>query len=66
MGGAETLSPSVTFAAEQQQKVYFGVGCFWRVQHEFVEKEKSALGRKDNELTVSMLFACSVLQGYQR
>ena len=31
--------------------VYFGVGCFWHVQHEFVEAERSILNRKDNELT---------------
>lgn len=39
-------------AAEQQlQDVYFGAGCFWHVQHEFVEAERSLLQRKDGELT---------------
>jgi hypothetical protein len=32
-------------------QVYFGCGCFWHVQHEFVEAERSILGRKDAELT---------------
>eukprot|EP00804_Cyclotella_cryptica_P012284 CCRYP_019984-RC/>CCRYP_019984-RC protein AED:0.17 eAED:0.17 QI:0/0.33/0.25/1/0.33/0.25/4/575/266 len=33
------------------QDVYFGAGCFWHVQHEFVLAERTLLGRKDNELT---------------
>mmetsp|Transcript_8445 Transcript_8445/g.14162 ORF Transcript_8445/g.14162 Transcript_8445/m.14162 type:complete len:145 (+) Transcript_8445:1113-1547(+) len=32
-------------------EVYFGVGCFWHVQHEFVKAEKAFLGRSDAELT---------------
>lgn len=35
----------------KNQEVYFGVGCFWHVQHEFVEAEKSILNRQNNELT---------------
>ncbi|KAL3780670.1 hypothetical protein ACHAW5_001870 [Stephanodiscus triporus] len=31
--------------------VYFGCGCFWHVQHEFVEAERKILGRSDSELT---------------
>lgn len=31
--------------------VYFGCGCFWHVQHEFVEAERRILGRSDDELT---------------
>lgn len=31
--------------------VYFGVGCFWHVQHEFVKTEEKLLNRHDNELT---------------
>ena len=31
--------------------VYFGCGCFWHVQHEFVEAERKILGRKDKDLT---------------
>lgn len=31
--------------------VYFGCGCFWHVQHEFVEAEKKTLGRRPDEAT---------------
>lgn len=31
--------------------VYFGVGCFWHIQHEFVEAEKKILGRGPNDFT---------------
>jgi hypothetical protein len=34
-------------------EVYFGVGCFWHVQHEFTQAEKKLLGRDDSKLTVS-------------
>jgi peptide methionine sulfoxide reductase MsrA len=30
--------------------VYFGVGCFWHVQHEFVQAEKN-MGRSDDQIT---------------
>jgi len=36
---------------EEDIDVYFGCGCFWHVQHEFVEAERRILGRKDSELT---------------
>lgn len=31
--------------------VYFGGGCFWHIQHEFVEAEKRILQRNDGEIT---------------
>lgn len=31
--------------------VYFGCGCYWHVQHEFVEAERRILGRKSNQIT---------------
>lgn len=31
--------------------VYFGVGCFWHIQHEFVGLERSLLNRNDEELS---------------
>lgn len=37
---------------QQQQQVYFGVGCFWHVQHEFIDTERKVLGRQDADLTV--------------
>ena len=61
-----TLSPTLLFAStlpaladdddtgkanEELIDVYFGCGCFWHVQHELVEAERSILGRSDNELT---------------
>jgi len=43
--------PDRAAAADELIPVYFGCGCFWHVQHEFVEAERKILGRKDNELT---------------
>jgi hypothetical protein len=31
--------------------VYFGVGCYWHIQHEFVMAELERLGRSNKELT---------------
>jgi len=49
------LNPNRATAAttneDAQENVYFGVGCFWHVQHEFIAAEQTLLGRKDNELT---------------
>lgn len=50
-------SPSLSHAEEvenEHQKVYFGVGCFWHVQHEFVETERKVLHREDSDLTVRL------------
>jgi len=45
-------SPSVASAAEDELlDVYFGCGCFWHVQHEFVEAERKILGRDDLGIT---------------
>lgn len=35
-------------------EVYFGVGCFWHVQHELVGAERKILSRGDDQLTVSL------------
>lgn len=37
--------------------VYFGCGCFWHVQHEFVEAEKKLLGRSETEITARAGYA---------
>ena len=37
--------------------VYFGCGCFWHVQHEFVEAERRILGRTDETLTARVGYA---------
>ena len=31
--------------------MYFGVGCYWHVQHEFTEAEKNILGRTSKDFT---------------
>mmetsp|Transcript_22709 Transcript_22709/g.33254 ORF Transcript_22709/g.33254 Transcript_22709/m.33254 type:complete len:277 (-) Transcript_22709:219-1049(-) len=38
-------------AEDTLTNVYFGVGCFWHIQHEFVEAERKLLNRSDKELT---------------
>merc|ERR1740124_1700886 len=42
---------------EELMEVYFGCGCFWHVQHEFVEAERNILGRKDNQITARAGYA---------
>jgi peptide methionine sulfoxide reductase MsrA len=44
-------------AGEDLIDVYFGCGCFWHVQHEFVEAERKILGRSDSELTTFVGYA---------
>mmetsp|Transcript_13376 Transcript_13376/g.35933 ORF Transcript_13376/g.35933 Transcript_13376/m.35933 type:complete len:385 (+) Transcript_13376:45-1199(+) len=44
-------------AEEDSVDVYFGCGCFWHVQHEFVEAEKRILGRSDSEMTALVGYA---------
>jgi len=39
------------FFESESLPVYFGNGCFWHTQHEFVEAERRILGRSDDELT---------------
>ena len=51
------LAPSLAFAAngdaeEQMIQVYFGCGCFWHVQHEFVEAERNLL-KRTNDLQIT-------------
>ena len=41
--------------ASEEVPVYFGVGCFWHVQHEFVQAEKKLLGRTDDTVTVRIM-----------
>ena len=51
--GAALVTPltKAEAATDELVDVYFGCGCFWHVQHEFVEAERKILGRKDKELT---------------
>lgn len=50
---ALTSSPNAALADESSAltDVYFGVGCYWHIQHEFVEAERKLLGRSDTQLT---------------
>lgn len=54
VGGIAVASgiPEIATASEEEDiEVYFGCGCFWHVQHEFVEAERQILGRSDAQLT---------------
>lgn len=49
---ATTAYPSPARATDEELiDVYFGCGCFWHVQHEFVEAERKILGRSDDQIT---------------
>mmetsp|Transcript_18856 Transcript_18856/g.39523 ORF Transcript_18856/g.39523 Transcript_18856/m.39523 type:complete len:280 (-) Transcript_18856:1599-2438(-) len=49
--GSNSAPAAAADEPSQLQNVYFGAGCFWHVQHEFVEAERKLLNRKDKELT---------------
>ena len=51
-----TSAPSNSRAAADVP-VYFGVGCFWHVQHEFVSTEVSTLGRSVQDITAKAGYA---------
>jgi len=54
-----TVAQAAAFRAEVQDAVdvYFGCGCFWHVQHEFVEAERKILNRKETEYTAFVGYA---------
>jgi len=43
--------------ADVPTTLYFGVGCFWHIQHEFIEGERTILGRNDHQLTSAAGYA---------
>lgn len=43
--------------ADGDVNAYFGVGCFWHVQHEFVEAENRILGREAKDLSSTAGYA---------
>jgi hypothetical protein len=47
----------------KNQNLYFGVGCFWHVQHEIVGAELKNLNRNIDELTVIFL-TCLLIFSY--
>jgi len=55
-----TSSPPSAMAKEAEEdlmSVYFGCGCFWHVQHEFVQAERRILKREDMSLTARAGYA---------
>lgn len=60
LGTATTTSAATaatTAPTTPQESVYFGVGCFWHIQHEFIEGERTLLGRTDQELSAATGYA---------
>lgn len=60
--GQEQASTSISTPASSADQdplidVYFGCGCFWHVQHEFVMAEKKILGRSDEQITARAGYA---------
>ncbi|KAL7512202.1 hypothetical protein ACHAXN_009181 [Cyclotella atomus] len=51
------LSSPGNAADDELIDVYFGCGCFWHVQHEFVEAERNILSRPDSALTARAGYA---------
>lgn len=51
VASASALLPQSAQAEDALTSVYFGVGCFWHIQHEFIVGERDILGRSDAELT---------------
>jgi peptide methionine sulfoxide reductase MsrA len=49
--------PAAAAADEELEEVYFGCGCFWHVQHELVEAERTILGRPEDEFTARAGYA---------
>jgi hypothetical protein len=48
---ATAAAPALASDTDKDIDVYFGCGCFWHAQHEFIEAERTILGRSDSELT---------------
>jgi hypothetical protein len=50
-GGGGRAYAAGESASSSLTDVYFGVGCYWHIQHEFVQAERDLLGRNDHQLT---------------
>merc|ERR1719198_687619 len=48
---SESCDPSAKTFTGKPVGVYFGCGCFWHMQHVFVEAEMKTLSRKTDEIT---------------
>jgi hypothetical protein len=58
LGSAIAAITALTFGftttvatADDKMNVYFGVGCSWHIQYEFIEAEQKLLGQGDHQLT---------------
>jgi hypothetical protein len=56
VAGSTTVYPARAVQEESAALYYFGVGCFWHVQHELWKAEQQLLGRSVQE--------CTALAGY--
>ena len=57
------LVPICCIRREPTIKVYFGAGCFWHVQHEFVGEEVAALRRTPDTITARAGYAGGLRTG---
>jgi len=55
------LLPTGVFS--EDVKIYFGVGCFWHIQHVFIEAERAQLKRSGVTLTSLVGYAGATAQG---
>lgn len=54
---AASAQAAISDEGEELVDVYFGCGCFWHVQHEFVEAERNLLKRDDSTITARAGYA---------
>ncbi len=59
VGAGLLISGASSASAAVDRDVYFGVGCFWHVQHEFVHAEQNILGRDSSQVTSAAGYAGS-------
>jgi len=52
-----------TGVCAEDLKIYFGVGCFWHIQHVFIEAERAQLKRSGVTLTSLVGYAGATAQG---
>jgi len=52
-----TAPTSCEASDSKEVRVYFGCGCFWHVQHEFIKEEITSLCRQDSQLSARTAYA---------
>eukprot|EP00312_Isochrysidales_sp_CCMP1244_P011872 CAMPEP_0196704160 /NCGR_PEP_ID=MMETSP1090-20130531/57395_1 /TAXON_ID=37098 /ORGANISM="Isochrysis sp, Strain CCMP1244" /LENGTH=275 /DNA_ID=CAMNT_0042044039 /DNA_START=46 /DNA_END=873 /DNA_ORIENTATION=- len=60
---AAVVPDAANAAADPTVKIYFGAGCFWHVQHEFVGEEVAVLQRGPESITARTGYAGGTLGG---